>query len=108
MKTRLFTLLLCLCVMLTLIPVAHAEDAAVDLTAETDYSGVGYDSFQFLKDGNLKTFHRSAGDAIITLTAPQGIGSLYILFDVEYGPYTITDNATGNSVTAGQLGFLPH
>ena len=107
MKIRLLALLLCLCVILPLVPTVHGESAmAIDLTGETEFSGVGYDSFQFLKDGNLKTFKRSAGDATITLTAPQGIGALYILFDVEYGPYTITDNATGNTVIAGQHGIL--
>ena len=107
MKTRLLALLLCLCAMLSPVPVAHGETTtAVDLTADTTFTGVGYDSYQFLKDGNIKTFVRSSGNASITLTAPEGIGSLYILFDMEYGSYTIIDNDTGNFITAGLTGFL--
>lgn len=107
MKSRLIALALCLCAVLSLIPTVFAQPPiAPDITAETTFGGVGYDSMKFLHDGNIKTYKRSAGDAAITLEHKDGIGSLYLMFDLEYGEYTITNNESGQSVTAGTNGFL--
>ena len=77
---------------------AAPEDA--DITASTAFSGSGYGSFDFLKDGNIDSYKTSSGNASITLSNDQGIGSLYLLFDLEYGEYTITAN--GKTYTAGK------
>lgn len=107
MKFRLLALLLCICAVLSLMPAVYAEDnTATDITAETQFTGTGYDDYRFLNDGNIKTYKRSAGDASITLTSSTGIGSLYLMFDMEYGTYTITDNDSGKYITAGYYGFL--
>lgn len=107
MKSRLLALALCLCALFALIPTASAtENLAEDVTQSTIYSCTGFDDSKFLHDGNIKTYKRSAGNAAITLENETGIGSLYLLFDLEYGEYTITDNATGNSITAGSHGYL--
>lgn len=79
---------------------------ANDLTASTAITGTGYDSFSFLQDGNASTYRTSSGNARITLENPKGIGSLYLMFDLEYGSYTITDNKSGFTVTAGTYGIL--
>lgn len=107
MKKRIFALALVLCMALPLMPVVRAEDGtARDVSGDTVISGTGYDSFSFLRDGNIKTYKRSAGDATIHLSASEAIGSLYLLFDEEYGPYTITNDTTGATVTAGRYGIL--
>ena len=107
MKTRLIAWLLYLCTLASLMPAAFAQETdAKDITAKTTFSGEGFDSLDFLHDGNIKTYKRSAGDATITLKSSQGIGSLYLMFDLEYGEYTITDNDTNRSITAGGQNFL--
>jgi hypothetical protein len=35
-----------------------------------------------------------------------GMGSLYLMFNLEYGSYTITDDINGKSITAGEYSFL--
>lgn len=81
---------------------------AADISDRTEYSGVGYDGFNFLKDGNLKYFATSYGNTEITLKNDDtfGIGNIYIVFDIEYGEYTLTDNDSGKTVTVGQYSFL--
>ena len=107
MIKKIFSLFLATCMLLTLIPHAAAsESVATDISAKTAFSGNGYSTFDFLSDGDIKTYKESNGNTQITLTNNEGIGSLYLLFDLEYGTYTITDNITGKSLTAGQYGFL--
>ena len=105
---QLAAFLLCASLLLCLIPAVSAEtvDTAENITGSTAFSGSGYSSFGFLSDGNIKTYVTSNGNAEITLKNDRGIGSLYLMFDLEYGEYTITDNDTGITVTAGQYSFL--
>jgi len=77
-----------------------------DITASTTFSGSGYSSFAFLSDKNIDSYQVSSGNTTITLSNDQGIGSLYLLFDLEYGAYTITNEATGETFTAGKHEML--
>ena len=102
------SVMLCLSLLLSLVPAVSAENAAAasDITADTRITGTGYDSFDFLTDGDIKEYHTSDVSAAITLENPEGIAGIYLLFDLPYGAYTVTDNRTGNTLTAGELGFL--
>lgn len=82
------------------------ETVGCDISSDTVITGSGYSSFAFLKDGNIKSYQTASGGAVITLENPQGIGGLYLIFDLEFGAYTITDNSTGQTCTAGEGGFL--
>ncbi len=107
MKRKILLTTLCLLIVLALSLVVQADvKTAQDITAETNFSGTGYDSFSFLKDGNIKTYKKSANTASITLENSEGIASLYLLFDIEYGEYTITDNDSGSILSGGTYGFL--
>ncbi len=107
MKLRLMAALLCLCALIGLAPgVSAQEQTAVDITAQTTLTGTGYDSFRFLTDGNIDSYRRSGGNVTLTLENEAGIGGLYFMFDLEYGAYTIVDNTTGTTVTAGEYGML--
>lgn len=101
-------MVLLLCMILSVCPRADASKTlpAKDIRENTAYSGTGYSSFSFLKDGNIDSYKKSDASASITLENESGIGSLYLMFDLEYGSYTITDNATGQATTAGEHGFL--
>ena len=99
MRIRAFVL--CLCLLMALCAPAFAAEAG-----ETVITGSGYQDFAFLQDGNLKNYKTSEGNAAIVLENAAGIDSLYLLFDLEYGPYTITDNVSGAVITAGEEGYL--
>lgn len=97
---------------LSLFPISATAQAtdntlyAVNISDKTEYSGVGYDGFNFLKDNNTKYFVTSYGNTEITLKNDDGIGGLYLIFDIEYGEYSLTDNDSGKTVTVGQYSFL--
>ena len=96
--TALLLLLLCPCVSAT--KIIGGQPVKLDIT------GSGYNSFGFLTDGNIGTYRTSADSCSITLTSKESFGSLYLMFDLEYGQYTITDNVTGQSQIAGQHSML--
>jgi len=104
----LASVLICLSLVLCLLPGAHAVSSpiAADITAATAFSGSGYADLAFLKDKNISSYKTSSGNASITLKNDAGIGSLYLLFDLEYGQYTIKNNTTGDICSAGAKGYL--
>lgn len=105
---RALAMLLLACMVLALCPAVSATKVlpAEDIRESTSFSGSGYGSFGFLKDDNIDSYKTSDTSASITLENDAGIGSLYLMFDLEYGDYTVTDNTTGQTVTAGKYGFL--
>ena len=108
MKRKLIILALCLMLVITAALAVSAEEAAVaqDIRKDTAISGSGYDGFKFLFDKDIGTYKKSNGDVTLKLENAGGMGSLYLLFNLEYGEYTVTDNVTGDMITAGQHGFL--
>jgi len=95
---KIFAFFLCVALMAGFVFTVSAAETQ-DITASTTFSGSGYSSFTFLTDKDIKSYKTSSGNASITLSNEQGIGSLYLLFDLEYGEYTITAN--GKTFTAG-------
>ena len=97
---------LCLVLLFSLcIPVFASEDT-VDTTSTTRITGSGYPSFDFLFDKDIDSYRTSTDNVSITLENALGIASLYLLFDLEYGSYIVTDTTTGKEITAGQQGIL--
>ena len=97
--------LICCLLLLPLIPRVAADEVADNITSGTVISSTSYDSTAFLTDGNIKTY-KTGKAGTITLENDTGMAGIYILFDLEYGSYTVTDNESGNSFTAGSHGFL--
>ncbi len=106
MTRKILSSILAFCLLFSLLPAVHAQSTAEDITAGTAFTGTGFDSLEFLSDGNTQVYCSSNGNAEITLSNPKGFSSLYLLFDLEYGPYTITDNLTGKVIQAGTHSFL--
>lgn len=105
---RKFSILF-LCLLLAVgmaVCVSAEEQQAVDITDETKLSGTGYADFSFLKNKNVHDYQKSFGNAAIVLENPEGIASLYLLLDFEYGEYIVRDNETGKELVAGRYGFL--
>lgn len=59
-----------------------------------------------LFDGNTLQPVTLPDSTELTFSDPHGFGSAYLIFDTEYGPYTVTDPETGQSHTFGEQGFL--
>lgn len=105
---RIFSLILCFCLLAPCLTVSAAEtQKAADLSKTkyiTDYSG--FSSCKFFFDGVVLYGKKTSGNASFTAENSEGIGSIYILFQEEYGPYTVTNNDTGTSCTVGEGYFL--
>lgn len=104
-------LLLCLCALLAAVP-ARAAQTDDEKMAE-NISGIsliadqeGFSAAGVLFDGNTIHAKTYADHSWMTLEYPEGIGSLYLIFDLEYGAYTVTDNDTGETAVWGENGFL--
>ncbi len=105
---RILTIILCLALVLPCLQVSAAETGqAKDLSKTkyiTDYSG--FSSCKFFFDGVVLYGKETSGNASFTAENSGGIGSIYIQFQEEYGPYTVTNNDTGTTCTVGEGYFL--
>lgn len=107
--TRLSALLLSACLLLSVLPCAQAETSnlAEDISGTeliTDH--VGFYGAHKLFDKNTIECKRIEGSSSLTLSHEAGIGSLYLIFDLECSNYTVTNNDTGESHIWGDKGFL--
>ncbi len=107
MIKRLTAAMLCLCILLTWIPAVYAVDiTAQDISSSTTIIGDGFSSFDFLFDKDINAYRTSSHNCSLNFLNEQGIGSLYLMFDLEFGEYTVTDAASGITLTAGTEGYL--
>ncbi|MGM9627604.1 MAG: PIG-L family deacetylase [Faecousia sp.] len=106
---RSLWILLCLCVFLTLAPEARSAEMkqARDISdASLITEQEGFSNVSGLFDGNTVSTQVYNDHSWLTLVSDEGIGSLYLIFDVEYGGYSVTDNDIGETVWFGQNSFL--
>lgn len=108
MKKRLFAAIVILCLLAGAVCVgASAQEAAQDISGAELVSGsYGFPSEAALFDGAVLSGAATGGNAGLTLEYDSGMGSLYFLFDIPYGEYTVTDNDTQQVYQAGTNGFL--
>lgn len=66
----------------------------------------GFGSADILFDGLFYTGQVLPGGSSLTFENGNGIGSLYLIYDVEPAPYKIISNDNGKVVTAGEQGYL--
>ncbi len=81
----------------------EAESISV-VNAVTD--ATGFTNWGYLFDGELLAGGTSADTASLTMKYADGIGSLYFIYRLEYGEYTVTNNDTGETAAVGQGKFL--
>lgn len=108
MLKRLIVALVLLCTLAALAPTVFAVPTAeaINITSTTIFLAKGYEKTDFLTDGNITTYHASEGKCTISLMNEDPMGSVYLMFDKEYGEYTIENAANGATITAGTHGFL--
>lgn len=113
MKTafrRVFAALLSLCLLLPCLPSAQAEEdpgMARSVTSTErllDCRGMEYAKYLF--DGNISQDVTGADGTRVTLGYKDGMGFLYLIFNLPYGTYTVTNDDTGETRVFGQGGFL--
>lgn len=102
MKWLPVLLLLILCLPM----LAGAEEARDISGTELVTESTGFSRLGSLFDGNDTSGYRSGENASLTVTSPEGFGSAYLIFDVEYGSFTVADADTGESQTVGEENFL--
>ncbi len=112
---RVLSIFLCALILLSLLPWAGVSAAEADQTpaqakkisaenAITDSHG--FAAKAHLYDREIIRGKRTEANAWLTLTHKEGIGSLYIVYQYSYGRYTIVNNDTGATYTAGTNGFI--
>lgn len=107
MRNKLLAAVLLLCVLTVLLPQpVHAEQSARELSGKALVTRKeGIDSCDWLFDGarNLRTIQPHA---VLELGEESGIGSLYLLFEVETEPYTLVNEDSGQTFQCGENHFL--
>lgn len=81
---------------------AEAEDIS-GKSLISDYSG--FSSTNRLFDGRTMESLKIKNGGSITLEHEDGIGSVYLVFGLEYGSFSVTDGS-GKTVTMGDTGYL--
>lgn len=105
MLKRILPLIFTVCALFLLFcPAANAADEAQQV--ELSATCTGFDYASFLTDGKDQVYLTAWNGSTIDLSSDTPFSSLYLMFNLEYGEYTITDNISGQTVTAGQHGFL--
>ena len=91
---------LAVCLSCTAVSAAGAEPAE-KLAVQVSVTG---GKASVLTDGNENNYTTIPGGGSVTVTAEEGIASLYVIFDRIYGPWTLSDGA--GSAPCGENGFL--
>ncbi len=122
MKYRILAALLCACLLLSLaapLGVRAAEEPAPEAASQPEAQLLstknaitaheGFPDIRVIYDDNLLDHVSTKKTASLTLENSQGIGYLYFIYQYPYQDckgYTVTDNTSGKTVTAGLNGFL--
>ena len=108
-------MLLCLGLFLSCIPAIRAAEQDEDGQEAENISQaqyltecVGFPYYGYFFDGNTVYGGESEGqEAYFTAAHEKGIGSIYIIFQFEYGStYEVINNDTGATVAVGQEQYL--
>ena len=112
---HIFAVLLCICAVFTCLPTTFAQEteseepakAATNISEKkyiTEFSG--FNNIYFFFDRITTYGSTGQENASFTAAHEEGIGSIYLIFQLEYGAYTLTNNDTGQTVTVGEEYFL--
>lgn len=86
--------------------VGAQTNTAQNITSSCTVTASGFSDPSFLCDGDTYVYRSSSGDASVTLTHKDGIAALYLMFDLEYGEYTVVNNDSGATASVGKHSFL--
>ena len=108
---RMFSALCCVMILFcSAEPTAYAAETVQMAENISEKSLVehqkGFSGVNQLFDKRTKEPVKFRENTQLTLFHEEGIGSLYLIFDKEYGEYTVTEPETQKTYTAGTDGFL--
>ena len=105
---KLICILLCLCMLVPAAVIVGSADevTAVDITKSAKVTGKGYTGVRFITDKKTTTFHTSDPTAEISFENTDGIGSMYIIMNFEYGEIIVCDKETGEEKAVDSKGIL--
>ena len=81
----------------------HAVQAQYE-TSDMEVQGFGKSSS--VSDGNRSTYTTCKEEGMVTITNPEGIAGIYVEFDRIPSAWTLTNPATGESISCGENEFL--
>lgn len=107
---RLFSFLVTLSLCAAIAIPTHAQNLTVQATEISGISLVsdssGFSSLKYLFNNKFWETQKTEDTAYLTLEHSEGIGSLYLSFMYPYGAYTVTNNDSGDTYTAGTDLFI--
>ena len=106
---RKWMCLLLLAGLLFILPVTEVsaqEKEAVDISGKELVVEANRVNKDRMFDGDEVNPQRLVAESYVTLRHEEGIGSVYLYFNQEYGGYTITNEDTGETATCGQYQYL--
>lgn len=107
---RILNAFLCVCLLLTCIPAVGYAEEIKEAEEISSVNLIGPNSTVMtpngLFDGDLFTSNGYASDTHFTLDYASGIGSLYLMFNYEYGTVRIDNNDTKAQETVDTMGIL--
>lgn len=101
-------LLMLICLLLLLpVPAVQAEEVeAENISSYMTVEASNRIDNTRLFDGNKTKQQQLVPESWVTLKHEKGIGSVYLVFNLEYGTYTITNEDTGETVSCGEKNYL--
>ena len=102
---RMFTLVLLL-MLLPVLSVGAEEMEAKNISGKELVVAANRVNKDRIFDGDQVNSQKLVSESYVTLQHEDGIGSVYLLFNLEYGDYTIKNEDTGETVTCGQYRYL--
>jgi len=105
---RTLSLILCACFLVSALPARAEETVMAEDISSSDLivKSKGFNTDWLLFDGSDTKAGLTEEKSSVTLADERGFGSLYLIFDEEYGCYTLTNNDTGEVMTLGENGLL--
>ncbi len=98
------SLILCILALITVFAFAEND---VDAEPGPMIKASGFADPEVLTDANYKTYSTAKAGNSVVITYPEGIDSIYIVYDQPTeNTWTLTDTASGKSVTCGEELFL--
>ena len=108
-RSRVFLLLLSLVLLSSLLPVprGYAQEMAQEISDPSlIVEQKGFYKTHALFDSDTVNAINAGKNASMTLSHEGGIGSVYLVFDLEHGEFTVTNNDNGEKHTFGENNFL--
>lgn len=105
-KWNRLLMLICLLLLLPVMAVQAEEVEAENISGQQLVTAANRINKDRLFDGDRMNQQQIMSESWVTLEHEKGIGSVYLMFNLEYGTYAITNEDTGETVDCGANNYL--